>query len=157
MAQLMPLPLAVSCFSKIQIGFTFLVPAYPGSPGKRAVKRVCVLGLTPCCGTVITHCAYVVCYFRDVCPFIYFIIAMYVHHLGLYCILFRRFLISKINVALQLTKLLLKKVTTTMIHIGGAGVINFQLTDRMIANSNSRHGFILGLILLLTNYLTNSS
>jgi len=42
-AQLMPLPLTVSCFSKIQIGFTFLVPAHPGSPGKRAVKRVCVL------------------------------------------------------------------------------------------------------------------
>ena len=42
MAQLMPLPLTVSCFSKIQIGFTFLVPAHPGSPGKRAVKRVCV-------------------------------------------------------------------------------------------------------------------
>jgi len=36
MVQLMPLPLplTVSCFSKIQIGFTFLVPAYPGSPGK---------------------------------------------------------------------------------------------------------------------------
>jgi len=42
MAQLMPLPLTVSCFSKIQIGFTFLVPAHPGSPGKKAVKRVCV-------------------------------------------------------------------------------------------------------------------
>jgi len=42
MAQLMPLPLTVSCFSKIQIGFTYLVPAHPGSPGKRAVKRVCV-------------------------------------------------------------------------------------------------------------------
>jgi len=41
-AQLMPLPLLVSCFSKIQIGFTFLVPAHPGSPGQRAVKRVCV-------------------------------------------------------------------------------------------------------------------
>ena len=38
--QLMPLPLTVSCFSKIQIGFTFLVPAHPGSPGHRAVKRV---------------------------------------------------------------------------------------------------------------------
>jgi len=34
MAQLMPLPLTVSCFTKIQIGFTFLVPAHPGSPGK---------------------------------------------------------------------------------------------------------------------------
>jgi len=42
MAQLMPLPLTVSCFSKIQAGFTFLVPAYPGSPGQRAIKRVCV-------------------------------------------------------------------------------------------------------------------
>jgi len=41
-AQLMPMPLTVSFFSKIQIGFTFLVPAHPGSPGKRAVKRVCV-------------------------------------------------------------------------------------------------------------------
>jgi len=41
MAQLMPLPLTVSCFTKIQIGFTFLVPAHPGSPGK-TVKRVCV-------------------------------------------------------------------------------------------------------------------
>ena len=37
-AQLMPLPLTVSCSSKIQIGFTFLVPAYPGCPGKEAVK-----------------------------------------------------------------------------------------------------------------------
>ena len=42
MAQLMPVPVTVSCFSKIQIGFTFLVPAHPGSPGQRAVKRVCV-------------------------------------------------------------------------------------------------------------------
>jgi len=39
MAQLMPLPLTVSCFSKIQIGSTFLVPAHLGSPGQRAVKR----------------------------------------------------------------------------------------------------------------------
>jgi len=35
MAQLMPLPLTISCFSKIQIGFTFLVPAHPGSPGRK--------------------------------------------------------------------------------------------------------------------------
>jgi len=42
MAQLMPLPLTVSCFSKIQIVFTFLVRPHPGSPGQRAVKRVCV-------------------------------------------------------------------------------------------------------------------
>jgi len=42
MLQLMPLSLTVACFSKIQSGFTFLVPAHLGSPGKRAVKRVCV-------------------------------------------------------------------------------------------------------------------
>ena len=42
MAQLMALPLTVSCFSKIQIGFTFLVPAHLDSPGQRAVKLVCV-------------------------------------------------------------------------------------------------------------------
>ena len=42
MAQLMPLPLTVSCFSKIQIGFTFLVPAHLSNNGKRAVKGVCV-------------------------------------------------------------------------------------------------------------------
>ena len=42
MAQLMPLPLTVSCFSKIQVGFTLLVPAHLGRPRKRAVRRVCV-------------------------------------------------------------------------------------------------------------------
>ena len=41
-AQQMLLPLTVSCFSEIQIGFTFLVPAHPDSPGERAVKRVCM-------------------------------------------------------------------------------------------------------------------
>jgi len=54
-AQLMPLPFTVSCISKIQIGFTFLVPAHPGTHGKRAIKWVCViiivfitLGVTLC-------------------------------------------------------------------------------------------------------------
>ena len=42
MAQMMPLPLTVSCFSKIQFGFTFLVLAHLGSSGKRVVKLVCV-------------------------------------------------------------------------------------------------------------------
>ena len=51
-AQLMPLPLTVSCSSKIQIGFTFLVPAHLGSPGKRAVKRVCV------CVSYVVLCGY---------------------------------------------------------------------------------------------------
>jgi len=49
MAQLMPLPLTVSCFSKIQIGFVFPVLFHPGSPGKRAVKHVCV-------SVNVTHC-----------------------------------------------------------------------------------------------------
>ena len=48
MAQLMPLPLTVSCFSKILIGFTFLVPAHPGGPGKRAVKQVCLTHVCVC-------------------------------------------------------------------------------------------------------------
>ena len=39
----MPQPLNVSCFSKIQIGFTFVVLAHPGSPRKGAVKWVCEL------------------------------------------------------------------------------------------------------------------
>ena len=47
MAQRISLPLTVSCFSKIQVGFTFLVLAYPGSPGQRAVKRVCVCDAQP--------------------------------------------------------------------------------------------------------------
>ena len=42
MAQWIPLPLTVPCFSKIQIDFTFLGPAHPGSPGQRAIKRLCV-------------------------------------------------------------------------------------------------------------------
>jgi len=51
MAQLMPLPLTVSCFSKIQIAFTFLVPTHLGIPGKRAEKRVfvCVFVCLFCC------------------------------------------------------------------------------------------------------------
>jgi len=44
MADLMPLPLTLSCFSKIQIGFTFLVPAHLGSPGKGLLNG-CVLAI----------------------------------------------------------------------------------------------------------------
>ena len=51
-AQLMPLPLTVSCFSKIQIDFTFLVPANPGSPGQTAVKQACVW---LCCVAVLSY------------------------------------------------------------------------------------------------------
>ena len=43
MAHLMPLPLTVSCFSNIQIGFTFVVLAHPGSPEKGPLNGcVCV-------------------------------------------------------------------------------------------------------------------
>ena len=48
MAELMPLPLTVSCFSKIQIGFTFLVPADLGSPEKGPLNGcVCVCVIPP--------------------------------------------------------------------------------------------------------------
>ena len=53
MAQLMPLLLTVSCFSKMQIGFTFLVLAYPGNPGQRAVKPVCVCACVCVCVTAV--------------------------------------------------------------------------------------------------------
>ena len=55
MVQLMPLPLTVCCFSKIQIGFTFLVPAHPGSLGQRAVKRVgvCVSSMALRSGNIV--------------------------------------------------------------------------------------------------------
>jgi len=61
MPQLMPLPLTVSCFSKIQI--TFLVLAHLGSPGKRAVKRVCV----SVCDTYTCGCASDVAFFVADC------------------------------------------------------------------------------------------
>ena len=58
MTQLMPLPLTVSCFSKIQIGFTFLVPAHLGSPRKEPLNgcvSVCV------CAFVVEHLMISVC------------------------------------------------------------------------------------------------
>ena len=55
-AQLMPVPLTVSCFSKIQIGFTFLVPAHPCSPGQRVVKRVCVCAYLTACAEFVVVC-----------------------------------------------------------------------------------------------------
>jgi len=62
MVQLMPLPPTVSCFRKIQIGFTFLVLADPGSPGKRAVKWV-----------------YVVRVYLVICPSVKDIVYLYKH------------------------------------------------------------------------------
>ena len=51
MVQLMPLPFTVSCFSKIQIGFIFLILAHLGSLGQKAVKHVCV-----CVCVQLTYC-----------------------------------------------------------------------------------------------------
>ena len=56
MALWMPLPLTVSCFSKIQFGFTFLLPAHPGSPGQMVVKRVCVCVCVVCKWKATTVC-----------------------------------------------------------------------------------------------------
>ena len=42
MAQLMPLPPTASCFSKIQIGFTFLVPVHRVVREKGPCVCVCV-------------------------------------------------------------------------------------------------------------------
>jgi len=60
LAQLMPLPLTVSCFSKIQIGFAFLVPAHLGSPGKEPLNGcvcMCVCaGYTTTTETEMTTC-----------------------------------------------------------------------------------------------------
>ena len=58
MAQLMPLPLTVSCLSKIQIGFTFLVL---GSPGQRVVKRVCM------CANMMLYMMCVLCLTTVIC------------------------------------------------------------------------------------------
>ena len=52
MAQLMPLPLTVSCSRKIQIGFTFLVPAHLGSPGNTHTRLMALCpGLPRLAGT----------------------------------------------------------------------------------------------------------
>ena len=44
--QLMPLSPVISCSIKVQIGLTLLVLAYPGCPGKEAVKWVSVSGIS---------------------------------------------------------------------------------------------------------------
>jgi len=45
--------LTVSCFSKTQIGFTFLVPAHPGSPGQRPLNGcVCIVVSVSLCLSV---------------------------------------------------------------------------------------------------------
>ena len=58
MAQLMPLPLAVSCFSKIQIGLIFLVLAYLGSPGKGPLNGCVCVCVRACVRVVYMMCAF---------------------------------------------------------------------------------------------------
>ena len=76
MAQWIPLPLTVSCFSKIQIGFIFLVPAHLGSPRKRAINRcvcVCAVILSECAikrWFNLTPCLFSVCVCVCVCMFV---------------------------------------------------------------------------------------
>ena len=55
MARLLLLPLSVSCFSKIQIGITFLGPAPPGSLGESAIKWVCVCDCVCVCVCIHRH------------------------------------------------------------------------------------------------------
>jgi len=66
MAQLMPLPLTVSCFSKIQIGFAFLVPAHLGSAGKGQLNWclfVCLFALSM--AYPFASLPFVMCYFCE--------------------------------------------------------------------------------------------
>ena len=87
MVQLMPLPLTVSCFSKIQIGFAFLVLAHLGSPGERAVKRVCVC----VCVCVCVHACVCVCLSVFSCTVLFVSISQVIGcedrlHNDLYCV-----------------------------------------------------------------------
>ena len=59
MAQLMPLPLTVSCFSKIQIGFTFLVPAHLVPEKGPLNVRVCVC-VRACVRVCVCVCVYLI-------------------------------------------------------------------------------------------------
>jgi len=69
--QLMPLPLTVSCFSKIQIGLTFLVPADLGSPGQRAVKWVCVCVCVYVFDTVVQSlCTWALLWWSNACVYV---------------------------------------------------------------------------------------
>jgi len=77
-AHLMPLPLTVSCFSKIQIVFTYLVPTHLGSPGKRAVKLVCVC-VCVCIAALFDHCKTV-----GSGDSVFYIIALYTLSFALY-------------------------------------------------------------------------
>ena len=72
MAQLMPLPLTVSCFSKIQIGFALLVPAHPGSLGKELLNGcVCVTAAIKVVITSLRFCDILFLPSHRLCPTFY--------------------------------------------------------------------------------------
>ena len=88
-AQLMPLPLTVSCFSKIQIGFTFLVPAHPGSPEKRTIKWVLIdqLFLSSCVYVAYTATHPVQAAGCNARLIQFWILALFILFVCLYCVL----------------------------------------------------------------------
>jgi len=93
-AKRMPLLLlTVSCFSKIQFGFTFLVPAHPCSPGQRAFKRVCACARAHVCVCV---CPGI---FRPACHWLLFC-ATETHELW-YLLTYRNYLLTYENFCLQ--------------------------------------------------------
>jgi len=64
--QLMPLPLSVSCFSKIQIGFAFLVPAHRVVPEKGPLNGcVCVVVIIYLLCNMGSHKQSKICIYKD--------------------------------------------------------------------------------------------
>ena len=68
-AQLMPLPLTVSCCSKIQVSFTFLILAHPGRPGRRAAKHVCCVCVRVCVCVCVRACVRACVFFTVCCDY----------------------------------------------------------------------------------------
>ena len=89
MVKLMPLPLAVSCFINIQIGFTFLVPACLGSLGKKWPLNGCVCA----CVCFVAYSKQVFKYLLRGFPGLFTVISEHICFLLLVFFLFLRFLV----------------------------------------------------------------
>ena len=74
MSQLVPLPLAVSCFGKMQIGFTFLAPAHPAGPGKGPLNGVCLVLLKECWNVYCALCLLFTMVYRHCTHLQYFLL-----------------------------------------------------------------------------------
>ena len=64
MAQLMPLPLTIFCFSKVQIGFTLLVPAHlhsPGDPDKGPLNGLVCVCVCVIIRKAVNQCTSIIC------------------------------------------------------------------------------------------------